>query len=124
MRRFLLIGACVAALAVSTSAGDKKQPKPYALIFGTVFGADEHVAQGVPVVIRRADKKNQHWDLVSDARGEFAQRVPAGTADYVVEPHLKDKQLVERVRVKVHIENEERQDVALHLNGQPHAGKK
>jgi hypothetical protein len=38
----------------------------------------------VRVKIRRADQKQAHWELYSDHQGEFAQRVPAGAADYLV----------------------------------------
>jgi hypothetical protein len=122
--RRLIFMISVAALLLPAAADEKKASNPYALIFGTVFGPDERLAQGVPIVIRRADNKKKRWELVSDARGEFAQRVPAGKADYVVEPRLKDKQLIENSRVIVHIQNEERQDIALHLNGEQKVEKK
>ncbi len=44
---------------------------------------------GVKVKIRRADQKKAHWELYSDHNGEFAQRVPAGQADYLVWADLK-----------------------------------
>jgi hypothetical protein len=104
-------------LAAGAFAGEKKQPD-YALIFGTVFDAQQRPAAGVRIQIRRADKKKAKWELISDRRGEFAQRVSIGPADYVVRPELKDKQAAEKAEVKVHIEKDERRDIALHLTEQ------
>ena len=70
------------------------------------------------IKIRRVDEKKARWELYSDHRGEFAQRVPAATADYMVwaepeqqkhSPHLTGEE------VRVHIEGEERRDISLHL---------
>ncbi len=97
------------------------EQKPYALIAGTVWGPDDRPVYGVKVEIRRADQKRARWELYSDHNGEFAQRVPAGKADYVVWADLKSYksrgakplQLVPQVRV--HIDNDERTDIGLHL---------
>ena len=95
--------------------------KPYALIFGTVWGPDNHPRFGVRVKIRCVDEKKPRWELYSDHNGEFAQRVPAGKADYVAWADLKgykynsDKQLRVGTEVTVHIENDERADIGLHL---------
>ncbi|HTE90852.1 MAG TPA: hypothetical protein VK639_17970, partial [Terriglobales bacterium] len=70
------------------TAEQKKSEKPYALIFGTVWGPDNHPRYGVRVKIRRVDEKPR-WEFYSDHNGEFAQRVPAGKADYVVWADLK-----------------------------------
>src|SRR3954466_13629347 len=76
--------AVVLAAALSLSAFAKKKTEPYALIFATVYNAENRPEAGVPVRIRRADQKKAKWELVSDRRGEAAQRVPAGKADYVI----------------------------------------
>jgi len=95
--------------------------KPYALIFGTVWGPDDHPVYGVKVKIRREADNKARWDLHSDHRGEFAQRVPAGKQDYVVWADLKGLKLANGMRlkpgeeVKVHIENDERVDIGIHL---------
>jgi hypothetical protein len=94
-------------------ASDNK-PKPYALIFGTVYGADERPAYGVKIKIRRAEQKKAKWELVSDHAGEFAQRVPAGEADYVISADGAPE-------VKVHVDKDERVDVSVHL---PSGGRK
>jgi len=115
-RRFILF-MVVVLLAVPLWGGEKvpKGKEPYALIFGTVFGPDDRPVYGVKVVVRRADKKKGGYELVSDHRGEFAQRVPPGPADYFVWADLKDSQAAEKTKVKVHLDKEERQDVTLHL---------
>jgi hypothetical protein len=100
-------------------AKDKKPAKAdYAVIIGTIYGPDDRPAAGVKIDIHRADKKKPHWELMSDRRGEFAQRVPAEKADYLVRPDLKDKQAADKAAVTVHIEKDERQDITLHLISQ------
>lgn len=100
-----------------------KPGQPYAVIFGTVWGPDNRPVYGVPVKIRRAtDKpKKTRWEVYSDHHGEFAQRVPAGEADYILTanpkgvkgPDGRPLRVVEEV--KVHIYNDEREDTGLHL---------
>jgi hypothetical protein len=96
----------------------KKKLPPYALIFGTVWDAQNHPVYGVPIKIRRADEKKAKWELMSDHQGEFAQRVPAGKADYIVWAEVKGgkgKKGVQKTETTAHIENDERIDIALHL---------
>src|SRR5262249_42475971 len=96
------------------SAG-QKEPAPYALLFGTVFDASERPAYGVRVRIRRSDQKKPKWELTSDHTGEFAQRVPAGAADYVISAEAKDGKVTQKAEVTVHVDNDERRDFVLHL---------
>ncbi len=93
------------------------QEKPYALIFGTVYGPDERPAYGTRVQIRRADgKKVKRGDeLVSDHQGEFALRLPAEPADYVVRASARDGRRRLSAERKVHINLDERVDISLHL---------
>lgn len=106
-----------------TRADDqKKDPrKSYALIVGTVWGPDDRPVYGVKVKIRRADQKKAKWELYSNHTGEFAQRLPAGKADYIVWADKKDlkslsgNRLGPGTEVTVHIEAEERADIGLHL---------
>ena len=112
---------------VATSKEKPKKEKPYALIFGTAYGPNDRPLYGVKITIRPEKKKHPSWDLISDHRGEFAQRVPAGTNDYVVRGEAEyalvgddgKPQLSKKVRLKgetrVHIDNEERRDISLHL---------
>lgn len=110
-----------ATLPVSASPRDKKHDRPYALIYGTVWGPDNFPLYGVHVKIRRAGEKKVRWELYSDHNGEFAQRVPAGRADYVVWADLKGYKSMNRKplrmdeEVKVHVEYDERVDIGLHL---------
>lgn len=104
-------------------AAQKSRRKPYALIAGTVWGPDDRPVYGVPVKIRRGKDKPRkvRWEVYSDHMGEFAQRVPAGESDYVLSADLKGfkpadgKPLRLLQEVTVHVYNDERQDVGLHL---------
>ena len=95
-----------------TSATEK--PKPYALIYGTVWDPDGHPLYGVTVKIRRAEEKKARWEVYSNHTGEFAQRVPVGKADYIVWADVKGyklpsgKKLKPGSEVTVHIDNDER----------------
>jgi hypothetical protein len=103
------------------AGGERPKAKPYAVIFGTVWDPDGHPVYGVKVKIRRADEKKTRWELYSDHMGEFAQRLPAGAADYVISADLKGfksppgRHLRPGNDVTVHIDNEERADTGLHL---------
>lgn len=103
-------------------AGEREKPKPYALIFGTVFDPDGHTLYAVKVKIRRASEKKARWEIHSNHTGEFAQRVPPGPGDYVVWADVKDYKLPDGRRpqpgpeVKVHLDRDERSDIGLHLN--------
>ena len=101
----------------------KSKGKPYAVIVGTVWGPDDRPVYGVTVKIRRGkDKPNKaRWEVYSDHHGEFEQRLPAGDADYILWADLKNfkpadgKPLHLVQEVTVHVYNDERQDVGLHL---------
>ena len=104
----------------------QKPDKPYALIFGTVWGPDDRPVYGVTVRIRRASDKPKkvRWEVYSDHRGEFAQRIPAGESDYILTADLKhfkspDGKPLRLVQdVTVHVYNDEREDTGLHLTNQ------
>jgi len=106
---------------MAASPAAEPKDKPYALIFGTVWGPDDRPVYGVTVKIRRAKDRKAKWELYSDHNGEFAQRVPAGEADYVVWADLKGfkaadgKPLHLVQEVTVHVYNDEREDMGLHL---------
>lgn len=112
----------VLLMALCASAGERPKEKAYALIFGTVWDPDGHAVYGVTVKIRRASEKKTRWELRSDHHGEFAQRVPAGEADYVISadvkglPALNGKHLQAGPDIAVHINNDERADTGVHLN--------
>ena len=74
------------------------------------------------VKIRRAPDKKPKWELTSDHVGEFAQRVPARKADYIVWADLKGLKTVDgrplhlAQEVTVHVEYDERVDIGFHSN--------
>lgn len=105
----------------------RKAEKPYALIFGTAYGPDDRPLYGVRITIRPAAKKRPSWELISDHRGEFAQRVPPGPSDFVVrgeavyapagpdgKPQMSKKKRLTG-ETKIHVESQERLDISLHL---------
>jgi len=120
----LSVGSC-ALLIAADGAPQKTDPrKPYALIFGTVWDPNDRPVYGVKVKIRPADKKKAKWELFSNHQGEFAQRVPAGQADYIVWVDTNDlkkvkssdgKQLQPAPELTVHVAGDERQDIGVHL---------
>ena len=98
------------------SAHQSQTPeKDYALIYGTVWGADDRPAVGIPITIRRSSDTKPKWKLVSDRRGEFAQRVPTGQDEYIVQADIKMPKGESKPEITVKIDNNEREDVSLHL---------
>jgi hypothetical protein len=109
-------------VGIASSAPKKLKPTdPYALIFGTVWGPDDRPVYGVKILIRRSSDKKPKWDLYSDHRGEFALRVAAGKADYIVGANVKGVKTQDghalhlEEEVPVHVEYDERVDIGLHL---------
>jgi hypothetical protein len=119
---FAALGVHVLPLASASPATQKLKPNdPYALIFGTVWGPDNRSVYGITVKIRRLPDKKAKWEVYSNHEGEFAQRVPAGKADYVVWADLKGVKTTDgqplhlAEEVPVHVEYDERVDIGLHL---------
>jgi hypothetical protein len=126
-RRRPAIAAMVLALLslgalAFASPGDKS--KDYGLLFGTAFGPDDRPMYGVKVTIRPVGKKHPSYDLYSDHRGEFAQRLPPGPRDYLVTGEVeitpiengkaqKKKHL--KGEATVHLDGQERRDFSLHM---------
>ena len=116
------LGPHILPVADASPASNKLKPTdPYALIFGTVWGPDDRAVYGITVKIRRVADKKAKWQVSSDHSGEFAQRVPAGAADYVVWADLKGVKTTDGYalhlaeEVPVHVEYDERVDIGLHL---------
>ena len=116
-----VLPTAIAAPIFGSPASNLKPGDPYALIFGTVWGPDDRPVYGITVKIRRVPDKRPKWELTSDHSGEFAQRVPAGKADYVVWADLKGLKTADGQKlhlaqeVDVHVEYDERVDIGLHL---------
>ena len=86
-----VLGLATVSLPRTSSAGEKKERKRYALLAGTVFTAEGLSLPGVKVTIKRKGDKKPQWKGVSDRRGEFAVRVPSGPATYEVTTHSKER---------------------------------
>lgn len=124
----VLLSAVGGLSQTSSSLGFPQQPRAqakndYALIYGTVLGPDDRRVPGVPIRIRPASEKKAKWELISDNSGEFAQRVPVGAGDYVIEAEVRVPKGQQKPEIKVHIDDNERKDVSLHLT-QPQLSKR
>jgi hypothetical protein len=120
-RRWLAFLATSAAMllwlptSVKARGTSEGAPYPYALIYGTLWSPGQRPVYGVRLKLRRAGENRYRWEAISDHRGEFAIRVPAAKADYILVPdlkHTKDKPLPE---TRIHVENDERIDIGVHL---------
>jgi hypothetical protein len=117
----LFLSVHFSSTALAANPSKLKPTDPYALIFGTVWGPDDRPVYGVKVKIRRASDKKAKWELYSDHAGEFAQRVPAGEADYVIWADLKGVKTTDgqtfhlAQEVNIHVQYDERVDMSLHL---------
>ncbi len=90
VRRFALltlISALAGGLAALLSADKNKMPEPHALIAGSVFRTPGFALAGAEVTVTPAEGKRKEHRLQTDARGEFALRVPAVPMRYTV--HVK-----------------------------------
>jgi hypothetical protein len=109
-------GGVLDATTQSSTSSDKAAKKDYALIYGTVWGPENQSVAGVPISIRKVSDKKPKWELVSDSRGEFAQRVPVGAQDYIVQANIKAPKGQPKPEVSVHIDDNERKDISIHLS--------
>ena len=118
-----IILACLVLFLTTNGSLLAQRPKPadYALIFGTVWGPDDQPVYGVRIKIRRAGEKKARWEVYSNHLGEFEQRVPVGTQDYILWADVKGfkspqyKRLQAGSEATVHVESDERVNTALHL---------
>ena len=115
----VLVGASLAVSLFPAAAAQQGKPKDYALIVGTVWGPDNRPVAGIPINIRPATAKKAKWELTSNSRGEFAQRVPPGAQDYIIQADIKTPKGQPKPEITVKIADNERQDVGLHLTELP-----
>ena len=122
--RLFSLSACllfVLTLTPRSLSAEAHKLGRHALIFGTVWGPDDHELPGVEVKIRPANQKKARWDLVSSKHGEFELLVPAGPADYIIWADTKHYKLPDgrhlqpSPEVTVHVDGDERVDTGLHL---------
>ena len=123
------IALCLALLFssfASSAEKDKDLKKHFGLIFGTAYGPDDRPLYGARIEIHPVRQKHPTWELMTDHRGEFAQRVAPGPADYLITGQVEyapiengtlqtKKKKKMKAEAKVHIQAEERQDVSLHF---------
>jgi hypothetical protein len=111
------------ALAALASGADKKRaPEPYGILAGTVFREPGFALPGAEVTALSDDSelarnalKRKKLSAVSNARGEFAFRVPTAAARYTVKAAAKGYQAQEKT---VSIEGEQRVDVTFTLRAE------
>lgn len=80
--------ACLAALAALATLGEaamaQERPPEQALLFGTVFRGSYLALEGARVVAHNEAKPKKKYRAITNYRGEYRIRVPAGDATYVV----------------------------------------
>lgn len=117
----LRLAALIAVLGsvVPALCGEKgrKQPAPTALVAGTVFRESGLSFPGVDLILEAVPDsakrtKGRPWRAVSDSRGEFAFRVPAGPARYTLAASAPG---MEPWKTQIEIQGEERVDLSIVL---------
>lgn len=108
----LLLALLAGAALLAAAAAKKKQPEPHALLLGTTFTAEGLSLAGIPVAITRKGDKKPKWRTTSDARGEFAVRLPAGHAVYEVATESKEH---ENQTQEVEVQGEESVSIVFRL---------
>jgi hypothetical protein len=106
----------------SSSSSGKHKPIPSFLVIGTVFNENAFSLPGVQVRIRRAGEKKFRWETYTNARGEFAVRVPPGY-EYEVITHVKDYE-DQNQSVDSKTDVQQRLSIKLEPRGQAKAGAK
>lgn len=101
LRRWAGLVVVCLCISVPLRAAEKSKPKPQAILAGSVFDQAGFALPGIRIEITRQGEKKPRWKVVSDARGEFAVRVPAGPATYVIatasKKHQNQEQTIEIV---------------------------
>jgi hypothetical protein len=117
-----LVPFLAAVLVQASSGADKKAGPSYALVAGTVFQESGYALSGAAVTLAPdpqpdapPPKGAKKIRSLSDSRGEFVFRVPAGPMRYTVQVDAKGFQSQEK---SVEIQGEERADVTFQLQPQ------
>jgi hypothetical protein len=106
----------------ASSSKSKSQQIPSFLIIGTVFNENALSFPGVQVRIRVSGEKKFKWQTYTNSRGEFAVRVPPGSA-YEVVTHVK-KYVDQTQSVDAKVDVQQRLAIKLEPQGQAKAGAK
>jgi len=119
MRRIGSSLVLLAALLLAAFAAEKRKTvEPYALVAGTVFREPGFALPGAVVTVVPKPEEGQtqvkikKLQAVSDARGEFALRVPPVAMRYTVRVTAKGYQSAEK---EVSVRGEERTDATFEL---------
>lgn len=106
---------CLLAAALPASekpAAPQKPHQPYALVVGTVFFEDSgRLVRGAKVEVKQKEGRKR-WESSTNMEGEFAVRLPAGKAVYIVEAQFEGRA---PDRKEFEVTGDERVDVILHL---------
>jgi len=108
----LLMAVLAAAAHLVAAAAKKTQPEPHALLLGTTFTAEGLSLPAIPVTVTRKGDKKPKWRVTSDARGEFAVRLPAGRAVYEVATESKEH---ENQTQEIEVQGEESVSIVFRL---------
>lgn len=116
-RRQALTAPLLLALASSAAAGKKKEAQSFGVIAGTVFRETGFSFAGVElIVVWEVDgKKKKEWKGRSDARGEFAFRVPAAEGKYSVRAKADGHAPVEK---QVEVGIDERKEISILMSAE------
>jgi hypothetical protein len=112
----------LAVASILPALGDKKKAaaeEPYVLLAGTVFQETGFALPNAEVVViqdpapETKHSKAKKMQAVSDSRGEFALRLPAGNAHYVIKVSAKGFREEEK---PVTVQGQDRLDVTFQLH--------
>jgi hypothetical protein len=113
------LAAAMWGCALLLAAADRpplKNDAPYAVVAGSVFRESGFSLPGATVTLAVKDApKVKKLQSVSDARGEFAFRVPPEAGTYVVRASMKGYQPAEK---EASLTGEERVEVTLVLSSE------
>ncbi len=101
----------VSLLVLSGVAAAQKAGQAYAVVVGTVFYEDGRLVRNAKVEVKQKEGRKR-WESSTNMEGEFAVRLPAGKAVYIVEAQAPGQA---PDRKEVEITADERVDLVLHL---------
>ena len=109
----------VVVAMVASPVMAQKASQATAMVAGSVFRDTGFSLPGAEVTVAVKAARKKEWKVVTDARGEFVARVPAGPGEYLVTVKAKGYKPAEK---NVTIAGDERVDLSLIL--EPEGGGK